>query len=334
MLKIAILDDYARVAMQSAEWSVLRGKAEITVFDRHLSQDEAASLLQPFDVLCTVRERMSMPRSLFERLPRLKLVTIIGLSLPNLDMAAATDHGVIVAHSNFANPIYANVFNATPELTWGLMIATVRHMALEGRRMREGQWQSTVGSILAGRTLGLLGLGRIGKRMAAYADAFGMPVIAWSQNLTAETAAAVGARRVEKDELFRESDVLSIHVQLSDRTRGLVTARELALMKPSAYLINTSRGPIVVEADLLAALRAGRIAGAGIDVFDLEPPPPDHPFRAMDNVTITPHLGYVTHETLIAFYTDTLEAVTAFADGTPIRVANPDALTHAKQRNS
>ena len=334
MLKIAILDDYARVAMQSAEWSVLRGKAEITVFDRHLSQDEAASLLQPFDVLCTVRERMSMPRSLFERLPRLKLVTIIGLSLPNLDVAAATDHGVIVAHSNFANPIYANVFNATPELTWGLMIATVRHMALEGRRMREGQWQSTVGSILAGRTLGLLGLGRIGKRMAAYADAFGMPVIAWSQNLTAETAAAVGARRVEKDELFRESDVLSIHVQLSDRTRGLVTARELALMKPSAYLINTSRGPIVVEADLLAALRAGRIAGAGIDVFDLEPPPPDHPFRAMDNVTITPHLGYVTHETLIAFYTDTLEAVTAFADGTPIRVANPDALTHAKQRNS
>jgi len=334
MLKIAILDDYAKVALQSAEWSVLKGKAEITVFDRHLSQDEAASLLQPFDVLCTVRERMSMPRSLFERLPQLKLVTIIGMSLPNLDMAAATEHGVIVAHSNFANPIYANVFNATPELTWGLMIATVRHMALEGRRMRAGEWQSTVGTILAGRTLGLLGLGRIGKRMAAYAHAFEMPVIAWSQNLTAETAAGVGARRVEKDDLFRQADVLSIHVQLSDRTRGLVTARELALMKPTACLINTSRGPIVVEADLIAALRAGRIAGAGIDVFDLEPPPPDHPFRAMDNVTITPHLGYVTRETLVAFYTDTLEAVVAFADGTPIRVANPDALTHPKQRSS
>jgi phosphoglycerate dehydrogenase-like enzyme len=247
-------------------------------------------------------------------------------------MAAATEHGVIVAHSNFANPIYANIFNATPELTWALMIATVRHMGLEVRRMREGGWQSTMGTILAGRTLGLLGLGRIGKRMAAYARAFDMPVIAWSQNLTAETAAAVGARRVEKDELFRLADVVSIHVQLSERTRGLVTARELALMKPEAYLINTSRGPIVVEADLIAALRAGRIAGAGIDVFDLEPPAADHPFRTMDNVTVTPHLGYVTRETLTAFYIDTLEAVVAFANGTPIRIANPDALTHAKQR--
>jgi phosphoglycerate dehydrogenase-like enzyme len=332
MLKIAILDDYAKVALQSADWSELQGKAEITVFDRHLSENEAATLLQPFDVFCTVRERMSLPRSLFQRLPKLKLVTIIGMSLPNLDMAAATDNGVIVAHSNFANPIYANVFNATPELTWALMIATVRHMDLESRRMREGKWQSTVGIILAGRTLGLLGLGRIGKRMAAYAHAFGMPVIAWSQNLTDETAASVGARRVEKDDLFRLSDVLSIHVQLSDRTRGLVTARELALMKRDAYLINTSRGPIVVEADLIAALRSGRLAGAGVDVFDLEPPPADHPFRSMDNVTISPHLGYVTRETLTAFYTDTLEALVAYANGAPIRIANPEALAHAKQR--
>jgi len=331
MLKIAILDDYAKVALQSADWSVLQGKAEITVFDRHLSEYEAATLLQPFDVFCTVRERMSLPRSLFQRLPKLKLVTIIGMSLPNLDMAAATDNGVIVAHSNFANPIYANVFNATPELTWALMIATVRNMDLESRRMREGKWQSTVGIILAGRTLGLLGLGRIGKRMAAYAHAFGMPVIAWSQNLTDETAASVGAQRVEKDDLFRLSDVLSIHVQLSDRTRGLVTARELALMKRDAYLINTSRGPIVVEADLIAALRSGRLAGAGVDVFDLEPPPADHPFRSMDNVTISPHLGYVTRETLTAFYTDTLEALVAYANGAPIRIANPEALVHAKQ---
>ena len=334
MLKIAILDDYAKVALQSANWSVLQGKAEITVFDRHLSEAEAASALQPFDVLCTIRERMSLPRSLFQRLPNLKLVTIIGMSLPNLDMAAATDHGVIVAHSNFANPIYAGVFNATPELTWGLMIAVVRHMDLESRRMRAGGWQHTMGTILAGRTLGLLGLGRIGKRMAAYGRAFDMPVIAWSQNLTDETAGAVGARRVEKDDLFRLADILSIHVQLSDRTRGLVTARELALMKPVAYLINTSRGPIVVEADLIAALRAGRIAGAGIDVFDVEPPAADHPFRTMDNVTITPHLGYVTRETLTAFYTDTLEALVAFADGAPIRVANPNALAHARQRRS
>ena len=334
MLKIAILDDYAKIALQSADWSVLRGKAEITVFDRHLSEDEAASVLQPFDVFCTIRERMSLPRSLFQRLPNLKLVTIIGMSLPNLDMRAATEHGVIVAHSNFANPIYAGIFNATPELTWGLMIATVRHMDLESRRMRAGGWQGTVGMILAGRTLGLLGLGRIGKRMAAYGRAFDMTVIAWSQNLTEEAATAVGARRVEKDDLFRLADILSIHVQLSDRTRGLVTARELALMKPGAYLINTSRGPIVVEADLIAALRAGRIAGAGIDVYDAEPPAADHPFRTLDNVTVTPHLGYVTRETLTAFYTDTLEAVVAFAEGVPIRIANPEALTHPKQRRS
>jgi len=330
MLKIAILDDYAKVALKSADWSQLRGKADITVFDRHLSEDEAASALRPFDVLCTVRERMSLPRSLFARLPNLKLVTIIGMSLPNLDMAAATEHGVIVSHSNFANPIYAGIFNATPELTWGLMIAVVRDFGLAGRQMREGQWQTTMGTILAGRTLGLLGLGRIGKRMAHYARAFDMKVIAWSQNLTEETAASVGARLVTKDDLFRLSDIVSIHVILSERTRGLVTARELALMKPEAYLINTSRGPIVVEKDLIAALRERRIAGAGIDVFDVEPPPADHPFRSMDNVTVTPHLGYVTHETLRAFYTDTLEAVLAFANGKPVRIANPDARKHAK----
>jgi phosphoglycerate dehydrogenase-like enzyme len=334
MLKIALLDDYARVALKSADWSVLKGRAEIASFDKHLSEDEAAALLQPFDVLCTIRERMSIPRSLFQRLPNLKLVTIIGMSIPNLDLAAATEHGVIVAHSNFANPIFANIANATPELTWGLMIATVRHLGVEMRRMREGGWQSTVGSILAGRTLGLLGLGRIGKRMAAYGRAFEMNVIAWSQNLTDETAAAVGVRRVEKDDLFRQADVLSIHVVLSDRTRGLVTGRELALMRPDAYLINTSRGPIVVEADLLAALRSGRIAGAGIDVFDEEPPAADHPFRTMDNVVVTPHLGYVTHETLTAFYTDTLDAVVGFANGAPIRVANPAVLEHAKQRSA
>src|SRR5271156_4258835 len=205
-IKVAILDDYAKVALELADWSVLDGKAEVTVFDRHLTENEAATALRPFDVLCTVRERMSMPRSLFERLPNLKLVTIIGMSLPNLDMAAATDHGVIVSHSNFANPLFANMVDATPELTWGLMIATVRHMSLEGRRMHEGAWQSTVGINLFGRTLGLLGLGRIGLRMAEYARAFGMPVIAWSQNLTADKAKSLGAERVEKEDLFRRSD--------------------------------------------------------------------------------------------------------------------------------
>jgi phosphoglycerate dehydrogenase-like enzyme len=331
MIKIAILDDYAKVALQLADWSALDGKAEITVFERHLTEDEAAVALKPFDVLCTVRERMSLPRSLFERLTNLKLVTIIGIDLPNLDMVAATEHGVIVSHSNFANPLFANMVNATPELTWGLMIATVRHLSLESRRMHEGAWQSTVGVNLAGRTLGLLGLGRIGSRMAEYARVFGMPVIAWSQNLTDEKAKSFGAERVEKDDLFRRSDIVSIHVRLSDRTRGLVTARELALMKPGAYLINTSRGPIVVEADLLAALRAGKIAGAGLDVFDEEPPPRTHPFRTMDNVTVAPHLGYVTRESLTAFYVDTLEAVAAFVNGTPIRIANPAALAHRRK---
>ena len=325
-MKVAILDDYARVALEVADWSPVQGRAEVTVFDRHLSEDEAAAALRDFDVLVTVRERMALPGSLIERLPKLKLITIIGMSLPNLDMAAATDQGVIVSHSNFAAPAFRSVANATPELAWGLLIATVRHLAQEDRRMREGGWQSTTGLILAGKTLGLLGLGRIGKRMAEYARVFGMPTIAWSQNLTAEAAAEVGVQRVEKDELFARADVVSIHLVLSDRTRGLVTARELGLMKPTAYLINTSRGPIVEEAALIEALGADRIAGAGIDVYWSEPPPADHPLRAMDNVTLTPHLGYVTRETLHAFYSDSIEAVAAFLDGAPIRVANPQAL--------
>jgi phosphoglycerate dehydrogenase-like enzyme len=326
MLKIAILDDYAHVAIESADWSRLDGKAEITVFDRHLSEGEAARELAPFDVLCTVRERMALPRTLVERLANLKLVTIVGMRLTNLDLEAASERGVIVAHSGarLAGPV--NIGAATPELAWGLLIATVRHLAAQDRRMREGLWQNQVGMVLAGRTLGLLGLGRIGKRMAAYAKAFDMDVIAWSQNLTAEAAEAVGVRRVEKDELFAQADVVSIHLVLSERTRGLVTARELGLMQPTAYLINTSRGPIVVEADLIAALRSSAIAGAGLDVFDREPPPADHPFRSMDNVTLTPHLGYATRETLAAFYSDSLDAIVAFADGAPIRISNPEAL--------
>jgi len=269
-----------------------------------------------------MRERMALPRTLIERLPNLKLITIVGLSLPNLDMAAASDCGVLVAHSDFANPRPRSVRDATPELAWGLLIATVRNLAEEHRRMRDGGWQSTTGMTLAGKTLGLLGLGRTGRRMAEYAKVFGMQVIAWSQNLTEEAAAAAGARRVEKVMLFEESDVVSIHLVLSERTRGLVGEPELALMKPHAYLINTSRGPIVDEAALLAALRTGRIAGAGLDVYDIEPPPPDHPLRRLSNVTLSPHLGYVTREMLGAFYADTIEAVVAWLDGTPIRIAN------------
>jgi phosphoglycerate dehydrogenase-like enzyme len=328
MPRVAILDDYAGMALRLADWSPVQTRSEVTVFDRHLSEPEAAEALRPFDVICTLRERMALPRTLIERLANLKLITIVGRSLPNLDMAAASDRGVLVAHSDFANPRFASagsLQDATPELAWGLMIATARNLAEEHRRMRDGAWQATTGMTLSGKTLGLLGLGRTGKRMAEYAKVFGMQVIAWSQNLTEEAATAAGARRVERATLFGESDVVSIHLVLSDRTRGLVGAAELALMKPQAYLINTSRGPIVDEAALIAALRTGRIAGAGLDVYDLEPPPPDHPLRLAPNVTLSPHLGYVTREMLSAFYADTIEAVVAWLDGTPIRIANPEA---------
>jgi phosphoglycerate dehydrogenase-like enzyme len=326
MPRVAILDDYAGLALDLADWSPVQIRSEVTVFDRHLSEAEAVHTLRPFDVICTVRERMALPRTLIERLPNLKLITIIGKSLPNLDMAAASERGVLVAHSNFANPRFSSVRDATPELAWGLMIATVRNLAEEHRRMRDGGWQTTTGLTLSGKTLGLLGLGRIGRRMAEYANVFGMQVIAWSQNLTEEAATAVGARQVDKATLFEESDVVSIHLVLSERTRGLVAEPELALMKPHAYLINTSRGPIVDEAALIAALKNGSIAGAGLDVYDVEPPAPDHPLRTLPNVTLSPHLGYVTREMLAAFYSDTVEAVAAWLNGTPIRIANPEAL--------
>ena len=327
MRRVAILDDYAGMALELADWSPVQSRSEITVFDRHLSEAEAAEVLRPFEVICTVRERMALPRTLIERLPNLKLITIVGMSLPNLDMAAASECGVLVAHSDFANPRFRAVRDATPELAWGLLIATVRNLADEHRRMRDGGWQSSVGVTLAGKTVGLLGLGRTGKRMAEYAKVFGMAVVAWSQNLTEETAAAAGASRVSKAALFESSDVVSIHLVLSERTRGLVGEPELALMKPHAYLINTSRGPIVDEAALIAALRTGRIAGAGLDVFDVEPPASDHPLRRLPNVTLSPHLGYVTREMLGAFYSDSIEAVVSWLDGTPLRIANPEALT-------
>ncbi|KPN55886.1 D-2-hydroxyacid dehydrogenase family protein [Mycobacterium intracellulare] len=326
MPKVAVLDDYAGVALRVADWSPVQTRSEVTVFDRHLSEDAAAEALRPFDVVCTLRERMAFPSTLIARLPNLKLITIVGKSLPNLDLAAATEHGILVAHSDFAHPRFRAMRDATPELAWGLMIATVRNLAEEHRNMRDGGWQSAAGMTLAGKTLGLLGLGRVGKRMAEYAKAFGMDVIAWSQNLTADTAASVGARRVQKSELFAASDVVSIHVVLSERTRGLVAASELALMQPHAYLINTSRGPIVDEAALLAALESGRIAGAGLDVYDVEPPPGDHRLRRLPNVTLSPHLGYVTREMLGAFYSDTVESVVAWLDGTPVRIANPEVL--------
>jgi phosphoglycerate dehydrogenase-like enzyme len=326
MPKVAILDDYAGVALRVADWSPVQKRAEVTVFDRHLGEDEAADALRPFDVVCTLRERMAFPRTLIERLPNLKLITIVGSSLPNLDMVAASERAVMVAHSDFAHPRFRSMRDATPELAWGLMIATVRNLADEHRNMRDGGWQTSAGMTLSGKTLGVLGLGRVGRRMAEYARAFGMDVVAWSQNLTEDAAASVGARWVDKATLFESSDVVSIHLVLSERTRGLVGEAELALMKPHAFLINTSRGPIVDEAALMAALEAGRIAGAGLDVFDIEPLPSDHRLRLLPNVTLSPHLGYVTREMLGAFYSDTVESVVAWLDGAPIRIANPEVI--------
>jgi len=236
---------------------------------------------------------MALPRTLIERLPNLKLITIIGKSLPNLDMAAASERGVLVAHSNFANPRFSSVRDATPELAWGLMIATVRNLAEEHRRMRDGGWQTTTGLTLSGKTLGLLGLG-------GSVDAWPNTGTCWHAGHCVEPESHRGggdggrARQVDKATLFEESDVVSIHLVLSERTRGLVAEPELALMKPHAYLINTSRGPIVDEAALIAALKNGSIAGAGLDVYDVEPPAPDHPLRTLPNVTLSPHLGYVT----------------------------------------
>lgn len=325
MPKVAILDDYAGAALRVADWSPVQERADLAVFDRHLSEAEAAEVLRPFDVVCTLRERMAIPRTLIERLSNLKLITIVGNSLPNLDIAAATEHGILVAHSDFAHPRFRAVHDPTPELAWGLMIATVRNLAEEHRNMRGGGWQTTVGTTLSGKTLGLVGLGRVGRRMAEYGKVFGMEVIAWSQNLTEQAAARVGARRVEKATLFECSDVVSVHLVLSERTRGLVGDSDLALMKPRAYLINTSRGPIVDETALIAALEGGRIAGAGLDVYDIEPLPTEHRLRQLPNVTLSPHLGYVTREMLGAFYSDTVESVVAWLDGTPIRIANPEA---------
>ncbi|MBV9997254.1 MAG: D-2-hydroxyacid dehydrogenase family protein [Caulobacteraceae bacterium] len=333
MLNVAILDDYVNVALESADWSRLPAGSKVTAFDRHLTLEEAARELAPFDVLCTMRERMALPRRLIERLPNLKLIMMVGVRLANLDLEAATEHGVVVCRTPFAGPgpELAKIGAATPELTWGLMIATVRHIASEDRRLREGGWQNSMGMVLEGRTLGLLGLGNIGKRMARYAQAFGMQVIAWSQNLTPEAAEAGGARWVDKDGLFREADILSVHLVLSERSRGLVGARELGLMKPKAYLINTSRGPIVDEGALIATLKQGRIAGAGLDTFDEEPLPAGHPFRSMDNVTLTPHLGYVTHDTFKIFYAGMPDAIAAFAAGAPKDVVNPQVLERARR---
>jgi phosphoglycerate dehydrogenase-like enzyme len=310
MTRVAVLDDYQGVALQCADWSEL----EVEVFPDHVADDDAlVEQLAPFAVAVAMRERTPFTRARLERLDNLKLLVTTGMRNASIDLEAARERGVVVCGTGSLGP-------PTAELAWGLILALTRQIPAEDARMRAGGWQHTIGPELAGHTLGLLGLGRLGSRMARIAQAFEMETIAWSQNLTPERAAEAGAEAVAKDELFRRADVVSVHLVLSHRSRGLVGAQELALMKPTAYLVNTSRGPIVDEAALLDALHSGRIAGAGIDVYDTEPLPPSHPLRFAPNTVLTPHIGYVTTGTYEVFYREAVEDIAAWLAGAPVRV--------------
>jgi len=299
-VRIAILDDYQNVALEMADWSSLADQATLTVFNDHLSDvDEIVNRLLPFDVVCVMRERTPLTRDILARLPRLKLIASTGRRNASIDLAAAADHNIDVMHTGYDS-------SSTVELTWALILASARNLVIETAAVRSGGWQRTVGDGIRGKVLGILGLGNIGTEVARIAHAFGMDVIAWSENLEPEKARERGARWVSKEELFRQADVLTIHLVLSKRTKGLVGTSELSVMNATARLVNTSRGPIVDEAALVVALRNRQIAGAAIDVFDVEPLPPDHPFRKLDNVLATPHIGYVSRDLYRIFYQDTV----------------------------
>jgi len=306
--QIAVLDDYQNAALESADWSVLRDRADITVFQDHLADPDAViERLLPFDVVCVMRERTPLPRKVIERLPNLKLIASTGSANASIDVAAAGDHGITVVHTGYRS-------DPTVEFTWALILACARHIVTESNSLRSGGWQQTVGVDLRGKTLGVLGLGNVGSKVARIGSAFGMKLIAWSQNMTAETAKATGAILVSKDQLFERADILTIHLVLSSRTRGLVGAAELEKMKPTAWLINASRGPIVEEQALISALQNKRLAGAAVDVFDIEPLPPSHPLRTLDNVLATPHIGYVSQDLYKTFYEDTVSNIRKWLD--------------------
>ncbi|TKG64865.1 D-2-hydroxyacid dehydrogenase family protein [Prauserella endophytica] len=312
-MKIAILDDYQNVALGLADWASL--DAEIEVFTEHIrDRDELARRLAGFEVVVAMRERTPFPAELLERLPDLRLIVSAGGPRnPSIDIKTATERGIVVSHTGYLP-------HPAAELTWALILAAVRGLPVEERSVREGGWQVGVGTGLHGRTLGLLGLGRLGAKVARVGQAFGMRTIAWSQNLTPEKAAEHDVTAVSKEDLLRESDIVTVHLVLSSRSRGLVGAGELALMKPDAWLVNTSRGPIVDQDALVEALRERRIGGAALDVFDQEPLPADHPLRSLPNTVLTPHIGYVTREVYEVFYRDAVEDIAAYQAGEPIRV--------------
>lgn len=324
-MNLAILDDYMKVALESADWEPVRRRGvAITVFDTAFgSVEEAAARLVPFEIVNLLRERTHFTRPLIERLPNLKLIAMTGRRAPSLDIGAATERGILVCNTHGGEG-----GASTAEMAWALLLAAARDLARADRGVRAGRWHEGLraGIVLEERRLGLVGLGRLGSRVAGYGKAFGMDVVAWSQNLTPGRAAECGARYVSKEELFETSDFISIHVVLSERTRKLIGAADFARMKPTAILVNTSRGPILDEAALIEALRAGRFAHAALDVYDREPLPPQHPLRALGNVTLAPHLGYVNTDIFRHFYGESVGNIVAWLDGKPTNVLNPEAL--------
>ena len=313
-MRLSILDDYQGVALEMADWSPLEGRVEIVVERKPFAdEDAAARALAGSEIIAAMRERTPFPRSLVERLPDLKLLNTTGMRNASFDLAALRDRGVVVCGTEGGGL-------DTAELTWGLIIGAARRIAEDHQAMREGLWQTRIGNRLEGKTLGVLGLGRLGSAVARVGLAFDMKVIAWSPNLTAERAAAVGVERVDKEALLRRSDVLSVHMVLSPRSRGLVGRNDIALMKKTAILVNTSRGPIVDVYAVIEALEAGRLGYAAFDVYDREPLPADHPLRRTPNVLLTPHIGYVTEENYRSSYPQIVENITAFLDGHPVRV--------------
>ena len=315
-MRCAILDDYQNVALKLADWSKVTKDVEIKVFNDAVRRSDTDTIrdVKDFDIVVMMRERTRFPRAVIEALPKLKLLITTGAHNASIDMKVCQERGIVVCGTTSHG-------NPTTGIAFGLMLELTRRIGWENARMKAGEpWQLTLGMDIEGKTLSLVGLGKLGARAAGVGKAFGMKVIAWSQNLTPERCKEVGVDHVSKDDLFRNADFLSIHVQLGERNRGLITARELGLMKKTAYLINTSRGPVVVESALIEALKNKQIAGAGLDVFDVEPLPVDHPFRKLDNVVLTPHLGYVSRQNYERYYPDIVENIRGFLDGKPVRV--------------
>ncbi|NQV55430.1 MAG: D-2-hydroxyacid dehydrogenase family protein [Rhodospirillales bacterium] len=317
MIKAAILDDYQNIALQYADWSSLDGQVEITAFNDHLFDEAAiAERLADFEILILNRERTPFPKSLLDRLPKLKLLVTSGMHNRAIDFGVTKERGILVCGSAMKS-------GSTPELTWGLILALARNIIGEDRNVREGRWQQTVGLGLEGKVLGVIGLGRLGKPVARVGKEFGMEIITWSPNMSQSRADEVGAVAVSKDGLLATSDFVTLHVPLNGGSRGLLQAEDLAKMKKTAFLINTSRGPLVDEQALIEAVRGGVIAGAGLDVYDVEPLPQDHPIRSLENTVLTPHLGYVSDLTYRASFHDAVGDIEAWLNGKPVRVINP-----------